>query len=106
MLKIHKPGVPVRSSVSAVDNLVQKLTAHVIQIIKYHSISKRDKIASLDVKFLNASMPLDDALDELAMSKDLLAYAFFSYKHQIYKQIDDTPMRSSLSPVAGDAFKV
>jgi hypothetical protein len=136
--KIHKDGVPLRPIVSAfnspTNNLEKYLASHLqpivekansyvknseqfTQILDLLTIDQNDILASFDVKSLYPSIPVDEALKQIADNEDLPAHiidlsrhclknAYFMYDGQIYRQTDGAAMGSSLSPAVANLFMV
>ncbi|XP_060518420.1 uncharacterized protein LOC132697146 [Cylas formicarius] len=118
--KIHKNDVPLRPIltyqpiVEAKASYV-KNSEHFLQLIKEINIDQQDVLASFDVKSLYPSIPIDEALDLIAMNEDIpshviqlaehcLKTTYFRYDGQLYRQTDGAPMGSSLSPAIGNLF--
>ena len=77
-----------------------KNSEHFIQLFRNLKPDQNDVIASLDVKSLYPSIPVDEALQEIAktenfpthildLSKHCLKNAYFMFDNHIYKQTED-----------------
>ena len=117
--KIHKKDTPMRAIVSAFNSSVYKLEQylasilqllvekadsdikHFIQLLRNLKLDQNDIISSFDVKSLYPSIPVDEALQEIAETENFpthcLKNAYFMFGNHIYKQTEGAAMGSSLS---------
>ncbi|XP_074031353.1 uncharacterized protein [Leptinotarsa decemlineata] len=134
--KIHKTDVPLRPIVSAINSPTQNLekylskimqpktelaefyvrnSEHLVDIIKNIKLNDTDLLASLDIKSLYPSIPINEALATIRtdhsfpqhvtdLAEHCLKNTYFIFDKQIYKQVEGAPMGSSLSPVIANLF--
>ncbi|XP_074031909.1 uncharacterized protein [Leptinotarsa decemlineata] len=121
--KIHKTDVPLRPIVSAINSPTQKLekylskimqpktelaesyvrnSEHLVDIIKNIKLNDTDILASLDIKSLYPSIPINEALATIRtdhsfpqhitdLAEHCLKNTYFIFDNQIYKQVGWVP---------------
>nr|XP_023023996.1 uncharacterized protein LOC111512130 [Leptinotarsa decemlineata] len=91
------------------------ISEHLVDIIKNIKLNDTDILASLDIKSLYPSIPINEALATIRtdhsfpqhvtdLAEHCLKNTYFIFDNQIYKQVEGAPMGSSLLPVIANLF--
>lgn len=132
--KVHKPNVPLRPIVSAINSPTYRLakyltrllqpfvgqtesfiknSAHFVEKLGNITLRPNDIILSFDVVSLFTMVPVDESLTHLAeifpkgiiaLFEHCLKTTYFQWNNEFYEQIDGVAMGNPLSPVIANFY--